>query len=214
MCRTRNILVTVFLMLSVISASSVQATTVNLCTFPEGGSVPNGTVLSDQWRSIGILFDADPISVDPVKREWGPPTCSLFFNPDYVEATAVFNFVVPGTTEPTNTTSFSLNPYFNPGESAELVGLDSSSIIVAQDTVTPADIGSDSKSIRMSISGSFHSVEWRTHGDPGISANELEFGTETTGNTPQQIPTSSKWALILLVMLLAGVGFMYVKRQS
>jgi hypothetical protein len=201
-------------MLLVFGASSAQAITVNLCTFPEGGSVPNGTVLSDQWRSIGILFDANPISVNPVKREWGPPTCSLFFNPDIYGVTAVFNFVVPGTTEPTNTTNFSLHPWFNPGESAELVGLDGSSNVVAQDTVTPADIGDSSKNIRMSIFGDFHSVEWRTHGDPGIAANEIEFGVETTGSTPQKIPTSSKWAVILLVMLLAGVGFMYVRRQS
>lgn len=213
MRRTRNILITGIFMLSAIGASSVQATTVNLCSFPEGGSVPNGTVLSDQWRSIGILFDADPISVDPVKREWGPPTCSIFFNPDVANVTAVFNFVVPGTTEPTNATSFSLNPYFNPGESAELVGLDSSSAVVAQDTVTPADIGSGSKSIRMSISGSFHSVEWRTHGDPGIAANEIEFGTETTESATKNIPASSQWAAILLIMLLAGVGFVYVRSR-
>jgi hypothetical protein len=38
---------------------------VDLSRFPDTGDpVPDGTVLTDQWASIGILFDAAPDSLD------------------------------------------------------------------------------------------------------------------------------------------------------
>jgi hypothetical protein len=72
-------------------------------------------------------------------------------------------------------TAFELRPWFNPGESAELVGLDEGGAEVAIDSVVPDDIGSEAKHIKMSIEGSFRTVEWRTHGDPGIAADDLAF---------------------------------------
>ena len=149
---------------------------VDLSTFPETGDpVPNGTVLTDQWESIGILFDAEPAGVNLIKQDFGGDPPHIFFAPDNLEATAVFSFVEVGTRTPTDATAFELKPWFNPGESAELVGLDEGGAEVAIDTVDSDDIGSESKTIRMSIQGTFRTVEWRTHGDPGIAAHSLAF---------------------------------------
>lgn len=50
-----------------IGVASAQAVVVDRCTFPESvATVPNVTVLSDQWRSIGILFDVTQPSVNPI----------------------------------------------------------------------------------------------------------------------------------------------------
>jgi hypothetical protein len=149
---------------------------VDLSTFPESGDpVPDETVLSDQWASVGIIFDAEPDGVDPIMKDYGGSTGSIFFSPDEQHAIAVFRFVEPGTANPVDVTAFELDPWFNPGESAELVGLDEGGAEVAIDTVDSDDIGSESKSIKMSIQGSFRVVEWRTHGDPGIAAGGLVF---------------------------------------
>jgi hypothetical protein len=92
-----------------------------------------------------------------------------------VNAIAVFRFVEPGTSDPVDATAFELLPWFNPGESAELVGLDEGGAEVAIDTVVPGDIGSESEGLKMSIQGTFRVVEWRTHGNPGIAAGALVF---------------------------------------
>ena len=155
-------------------AHSGEWTEVDLCTFPETGQpVPEWTILDDQWRPIGILFDATPAFVDPIMREWGK--CHLFFNPDVLEVNAVFSFVKPGTSVSTNALGFKLDAWYNMGESAQLVGLDSTGNVVAQDQITPADIGLGNLTLGMTIIGSFHTVEWRTQGDPGIAASVIEF---------------------------------------
>lgn len=149
---------------------------VDLSRFPETGDpVPNGTVLSDQWESIGILFNAEPDGVDLIKHDFGGDEGHIFFSPDMLNAIAVFRFVEPGTMDPVDVTAFELDPWFNPGESAELVGLDEGGAEVAIDTVDSDDIGSESTNIKMSIQGNFRVVEWRTHGNPGIAANSLVF---------------------------------------
>lgn len=147
---------------------------VDLSKFPDTGQdVPNGTVLGDQWASIGIIFDAEPEWVDPVMQTWGE--AHIFFSPDTQGAIAVFSFVEVGTRTPADITAFELKPWFNAGESAELVGLDEGGAEVVMDTVTPADIGDEAQTIKMSIQGSFRTVEWRTHGDPGIAAHSIVF---------------------------------------
>ena len=149
---------------------------VDLSTFPETGDpVPDGTILADQWASIGILFDAEPASVNPIVKYYSGGEGSLFFSPDMQHVTAVFSFVEPGTINPVDITEFELTPWFNPAESAELVGLDESDAEVVIDAVPPGDIGSESGHIKMAIQGTFRSVEWRTHGNPGIAAGELAF---------------------------------------
>lgn len=149
---------------------------VDLSTFPDSGDpVPNRTILSDQWASIGIIFDAEPAGVDAVADYFGHDTAALFFSPDVQHAIAVFRFVEPGTMDPVDVTAFELEPWFQPGESAELVGLEEGGAEVAVFTVTSQDIGSESKGIKMSIQGSFRTVEWRTHGDPGIAAGRIAF---------------------------------------
>ena len=135
--------------------------------------MPNGTVLSDQWKSIGVLFDARPEAVDPIMADWG--AAHLFFNPDVEGAVAIVMFVEPGTDTPMEVSRFTLYPWFDPGESAELVGLDGDGQEVVVDEVTPDQIGGDSQTIEMSISGSFTTAEWRTHGDPGIAASGLVY---------------------------------------
>jgi hypothetical protein len=149
---------------------------VDLSTFPDSGDpVPNQTILTDQWASIGIVFEAEPEGVSLVKEDFGTGTSHIFFSPDVLNAIAVFRFVEPGTTDPTDATAFELTPWFNPGESAELVGLDEGGAEVAIDTVDSEDIGSESTSLKMSIQGTFRVVEWRTHGNPGIAAYGLVF---------------------------------------
>lgn len=149
---------------------------VDLSRFPDSGDpVPDGTVLADQWASVGILFDAEPDTVDLIDKYFGGTKGSIFFSPDVQHAIAVFTFVEPGTMDPVDITAFELHAWFNPGESAELVGLDESDVEVVVDTVTPDDIGSESKSLKMSIQETFRTVEWRTHGDPGIAASGLVF---------------------------------------
>ena len=149
---------------------------VDLSEFPDTGDpVPNRTVLTDQWASIGIIFDAEPAGVDLIVEYFGGTEGTIFFSPDVQHAIAVFRFVEPGTSDTADVTAFELNPWFNPGESAELVGLDDGGAEVVIDTVDPGDIGSESKNIRMSIQGSFRVVEWRTHGNPGIAAGDIVF---------------------------------------
>ncbi len=149
---------------------------VDLSRFPDSGDpVPSQTVLTDQWASIGIIFDAEPAGVDLIVEYFGGSAGAIFFSPDVQHAIAVFRFVEPGTMNPADATAFQLDPWFNPGESAELVGLDESGTEVAIDTVDAGDIGNDSQNIRMSIQGSFRTVEWRTHGDPGIAAGGIAF---------------------------------------
>ena len=150
---------------------------VDLSKFPDTGQdVPEGTILGDQWESIGILFDAKPDSVNAIVAYWGG--AHIFFSPDVEGAIAVFSFVEPGSRTPVNATHFELIPWFNLYESAELVGLDEGGAEVAIDTVTPEDIGDEEGSIKMSIDGTFRTVEWRTHGDPGIAATYLVFELE------------------------------------
>jgi hypothetical protein len=177
----KNRICIAFLCLTVfcLATSTVhgQWTEVDLCTFPDTGqAVPEGTVLADQWRPIGILFDATPSSVDPVMRVWG--VCYLFFNPDVYGVNAVFSFVDPGTSVPINAFGFTIDAWYHEDESAQLVGLDKSGNIVAQDQITPADIGLGNVSLGMTITGSFHTVEWRTQGDPGIAASSIKFELE------------------------------------
>jgi hypothetical protein len=149
---------------------------VDLSRFPDTGeAVPEGTILGDQWASIGILFDAEPDTVDLVDRYFGGTGGSIFFSPDVVNVIAVFRFVEPGTMDPVDATAFELYPWFDPGESAELVGLDEGGAEVTIDTVVPDDIGGESKSLKMSIRGTFRVVEWRTHGNPGIAAAAIAF---------------------------------------
>jgi len=192
-----------------VSVAGAQVTTVDLCTFPGTGSpVPDGTVLADQWRPIGILFDALPANVDPIKEDFGGTVCHLFFSPDFFDAIAVFSFVEPGTTNPVDATTFELEAWYDPGESAQLVGLDDSSTVVAQDEITPSDIGSESQTLGMSISGTFRTVEWRTQGDPGIAANLIEF--EIPGGVPAVPPIGLFTLLIGLVLL----GLFFARRVT
>jgi len=158
------------------SPGSDDSIEIDLSTFPESGDpVPNGTVLADQWASIGIVFDAEPDGVDIIVEYFGGSAGAIFFSPDTQHAIAVFRFVELGTMNPVDVTAFELDPWFNPGESAQLVGLDDGGAEVVVDTVDSDDIGSESKNIRMSIQGSFRTVEWRTHGNPGIAAGGIAF---------------------------------------
>jgi hypothetical protein len=147
---------------------------VDLSTFPDTGlEVPSGTILGNQWASIGILFDAEPDGVNAVVQYWGD--AHIFFSPDVYGAIAIFSFVETEGRTPTDISKFKLEPWFSPGESAELVGLDEFGGEVAIDVVTPEDIGDESQGIWMSISGTFRTVEWRTHGNPGIAASNITF---------------------------------------
>ena len=149
---------------------------VDLSRFPDSGDpVPNQTVLTDQWTSIGIIFDAEPAGTNLIKHDFGTNDAHIFFSPDTQGAIAVFSFVEVGTRNPADATAFELVPWFAPGESAELVGLDDIGAEVAVFTVTSQDVGSESTSIKMSIEGNFRTVEWRTHGNPGIAARSLVF---------------------------------------
>jgi hypothetical protein len=146
----------------------------DLSTFPETGlEVPNGTILGDQWASIGILFDAEPTGVDAIVQYWGE--AHLFFSPDTLGAIAVFSFVDVDGRTPTDISLFKMRPWFDPEESAELVGLDEGGAEVAIATVTPDDIGYESQGIWMEIEGTFRTVEWRTHGNPGIAVGYIAF---------------------------------------
>lgn len=147
---------------------------IDLSTYPDSGeAVESGTVLDDQWQSIGVLFDASPDHIDPIMADWG--SAHLFFDPDEHGAVAILRFVEPGTDTPVAISAFELAPWFQAGESAELVGLDADGEEVAEHAVTPDDIGAGEVTIVQSISGSFQTVQWRTHGDPGIAANTLIF---------------------------------------
>jgi hypothetical protein len=155
-------------------AETDQWIEVDLAEFPNGGgAVPDHTVLTDQWAGIGILFGAEPAGVDLIKEEWGD--AHIFFSPDVFGAIAVFRFVEPGTANSVDATAFALVPWFQIGESAELVGLDETGAEIVIDAITPADIGAGGVSIEMSIEGRFRTVEWRTHGDPGIAAHSVAF---------------------------------------
>ncbi|MEQ8689913.1 MAG: hypothetical protein RIC89_03620 [Pseudomonadales bacterium] len=184
--------------------ATANAIEVDLNNFPSSGApVPNNTILDDQWRVIGILFDALPSpAVNPVRQDFGGADGNLFFSPDNSGVTAVFTFVEPGTFNPAQATSFSLRPFFNPGESAELVGLDALDQVVASDTVTSGDIGASDRSITMSIAGVFDRVEWRTQGNPGIAAGDIRF-TLIGGSEAQSVPVASDLALVLLSLALA-----------
>jgi hypothetical protein len=176
-----GILMTLLVLVGCSSDSPTQPKTdttikVDLSRFPVSGDpVPDQTVLTDQWASIGIIFGAEPAGVNLIKHNFGTNTSHIFFSPDVEHAIAVFEFVQRGTTNPADVTAFALSPWFNPGESAELVGLDEGGTEVAVDTVDSGEIGSESRSIRMSIQGTFRVVEWRTHGNPGIAASDISF---------------------------------------
>ncbi|HYW67965.1 MAG TPA: hypothetical protein VE960_00015 [bacterium] len=149
---------------------------VDLSKFPNTGQqVPNRTVMADQWASLGILFDALPEWVDPIVEYFGGEQAHIFFAPDTAGAVAVFSFVEVGSRTPTDISAFEIEPWFSPGESAELIGLDEGGAEVAMDTVTADDIGDVSTGILMSIEGTFRTVEWRTHGNPGIAAGYIAF---------------------------------------
>lgn len=211
MQRARMGVVVLCLVVSWFAAPSAHAQwiAVDLCTYPDSGlPVAEGTVLADQWRSIGILFDANPITVDPVMRIWGP--CHLFFNPDQYGVDAVFNFVEPGTAVPTNATGFRIDAWYSPGESAQLVGLDGSGGVIAQDEITPADIGSESGTLSMTITGDFQTVEWRTQGNPGIAADRIEFALEALQGV--DVPTLSVWATLLFSALIAVGAILLLRR--
>ncbi|MCD4749015.1 MAG: hypothetical protein K8R59_06550 [Thermoanaerobaculales bacterium] len=209
MQRARSGIIILCLTISWFAVSSVHAQwiTVDLCTFPGTGlPVAEWTVLDDQWRPIGILFDADPPTVDPIMRDWGE--CYLFFNPDQYGVSAVFSFVEPNTSVSTNASGFTLNAYYNPGESAQLVGLDSFDNVIAQDQITPGDIGSGSQTLGMTIIGSFHTVEWRTQGNPGIAANGIEFALQAG----PAIPTLAGLAVLVFSILLALGAVLILRR--
>ena len=204
MSKARIVVIVFCLVVSGLVASSAHAqwTTVDLC------QVSEYTVLADQWRPIGILFDAtrpDPGLIDPIMRDWG--SCHLFFDPDVVGATAIFSFVEPGTTTETNATAFSLSAFYNPGESAQLVGLDASDAVVAQGNITPGDIGGSSRTLTMTIYGDFNTVEWRTSGNPGIGANEIEFSLEAVS-----VPVFSGWTMALFSVLIAAGALLALRR--
>jgi hypothetical protein len=182
---------------------------VDLCTNPSNCQpVVSGTVLADQWRPIGILFDARPAEVDPIMAVFGGDTCHLFFSPDQYGVTAVFSFVQPGTALATDAVGFSLAAWYSPGESAQLVGLDEFDNVVAQAEITSADIGSSSQTLEMSILGSFRAVEWRTQGNPGIAASSLRFLSQDAAS----IPGVSGWGALILGALLAGGALLLLRR--
>lgn len=203
----RSVLIGLFVLCSAIGAASA-ATVVDLCMTPGGGTVANGTMLSDQWRPIGILFDANPGSVDPVKQDFGGSTCHLFFSPDIMNVDAVFTFVEPGTTTPSDAQTFTLDGFYDPGESAELVGLDGSGSVVATAMITPGDVGSSSKTLRMTITGPFRTVEWRTHGNPGIAGSFIEFELP-----PVTVPTLPPLAFALLLLAILWMGLHVLRRR-
>ena len=163
------------LVLACLLSLPAHAVVVDLNKIPHTGTaVADGTILADQWRPIGILFSArtpgaDPI--EPVAANWGGSNNDLFFSPDLFGAIAEFEFVEPGTANPIDIHRFQLSPWFNQGESAQLVGLDEFDAVVAQDDVVNASPGG----ALMSITGTFRRVEWRTQGDPGIAAGALQF---------------------------------------
>lgn len=158
------------------SSTMVGTVLLDLTTDPQTGQeVAEGTTLADQWLSLGIRFDAAPDHVDPIMMLWGSERGHLFFEPDEEGAVALFSFVEPGTLTPVDVHGFALYPWFDVGEAAELVGLDADGQQVALHAVTPADIGEEAQTLEMTISGTFRIVEWRTHGNPGIAANNLEF---------------------------------------
>lgn len=208
----RKVLLCLLLVTLPLLAGRASAVGVDLSTFPDTlNPVPNNTVLSDQWRTIGILFDALPSGIDPIKQDFGGSSANIFFSPDNAGATAVFTFVLPGTAIPAFATSFSLEPFFNPSESAQLVGIAANGSIVDSDSVTPADIGASNQSIRMSISGEFARVEWRTQGNPGIAADEISFelGAAIQANP---VPTLSSAAMFFLIFAVFTVGVLYRRK--
>lgn len=184
-------------LLAALVPLSAQAFTVNLDRLPEGGpELPNGSILSDQYRPIGILFSARTDSmaaIEPVAQDFGNPQASLFFQPDLFGAIAVFEFVEPGTSTPMDITRFELRPFFQPGESAQLVGLDEFDDEVAVDEVND-HVGT--ASVTMSITGVFRKVEWRTEGDPGIAASDIRF--DVCAATPLLACTQAAKAALLI----------------
>lgn len=162
-------------LLSILLAGTASAVEVDLAEFPDGGGpVANGTVLSDQYRSLGILFSAridggNPIQ--PIVDDFGTSLKHIFFTPDLFGAVAVFDFVEPGTTTTADAAHFQLDVYFDPGESATLVALDGSGTVVDEDGIDGA-AGGDAT---MTVTGTFRRVEWRTEGNPGIAGKLIEF---------------------------------------
>lgn len=204
MLKSRLTTVVLCLVLTAFVASSAHAqwTEVDLC------AVPDDTVMSDQWRDIGILFDArGPSPVVPEMETFGGGDCHLFFEPDINGAVAIMTFVEPGTTTDTTAQAFRLAAYYNPGENAQLVGLDASDAVVAQASITPSDIGGSSRTLEMEIYGEFTTVEWRTDGDPGIAANGIWFSLQGVN-----VPTLSGWAMVVFSMLIAAGAFLALRR--
>ena len=175
-------------------AAPASAVEVDLATFPDTSDpVPDGTVLSDQWRAIGILFSArvDGGTVDPIVQYFGQPFGQLFFSPDVFGAVAEFTFVEPGTDTPTDVTSFQLTGGFMPGEASQLIGFDDMGMIVDEF----ATDGSANGDVVLRIEGAIRTAEWRTMGNPGIAAKDLAFN---------EVPEPHA-----ALLLLAGAGVLF-----
>jgi hypothetical protein len=154
------------------SLVEASATTINLGIYPDSGeTVPPNAAISDEWRSIGILFSArtqygEPGSLTPIAGGTGsdPDVRYLFFSPDIYGAVAIFTFVQPGTAEPEDVAFFEIDPDFDASsEHIDLVGFDELGEVVAQETLSGSD-----PDIPVAITGRFRTVEFRTFGNPGI----------------------------------------------
>ena len=170
---------------SVLSSSVAlgDIITVDLATYPDtGATVPQNAIISDEWRSIGILFGARGASETILQQGSvfsivggsgsNPATRFYFFTPDVFGAVGIFSFVKPDTTIPMDATTFQIDPAFDAGgESVTLIGFDKFGGAVTQQTATGTD-----PDVPMSISGLFRTVELRTFGNPGIGfQNTIQF---------------------------------------
>lgn len=179
------------------------AVDVDLAEFPDaGGPVPDGTVLAEQWRPIGILFSARTeggSAVDPIQQYFGFDFGHLFFSPDVFGAIAEFTFVESGTDSPTDVTAFELTAFFDGGETAQLVAFDDLGAQVDEFSVD----GSAAGDVVMSVVGSIRTAEWRTQGNPGIAAKFLAFTP-----VPEPHPTLLLACGALVLVLVRSVkGF-------
>lgn len=178
----------------VLLAGPASAVEVDLAEFPGGNPVPDGTILADQWRDIGILFsartDGGP-DVDPIQQYFGQPSGNLFFSPDVFGAIAEFTFVEPGTDIPADVSNFRLTGGFMPGEASQLVGFDEFGATVDEFTTD----GTANGDVVLSIEGAIRTAEWRTMGNPGIAAKELAFN---------EVPEPHAAALLVVGAVVLG----------
>lgn len=174
-----------------LPASAVNIVNVNidLSSFPDGTQIPNGTVLDEQFRDIGVLFgarrstepvlqDSETIQAVKVSSVGFLPEgeSGLFFDPERVfGAVAILNFVEPGTDNSAVVERFSalVDTAFNIRERVELFAFDDTGNLVASNTFSGA-LGPLAP-IELSGDISFSSVEIRTFGDPGIAFTNLSF---------------------------------------